>query len=84
MNMLLLERFATATPTTEGNTEDRDACGVQCKDNHVRYKLVVYCGVSPSVSKCVDPSAGTHSLPERETREAQWKQISIFLLLFSL
>lgn len=31
MNVFLLERFATATPTTEGNTEDGDSGGFSVK-----------------------------------------------------
>jgi len=38
MNTFLLERFATATPTTEGNSEERGGSRFQCKENHFRYQ----------------------------------------------
>lgn len=31
MNMFLLDRFATATPTTEGKTEEKDGGGRKVK-----------------------------------------------------
>lgn len=75
MNMFRLERFATATPTTEGKTEGRDSVKtIITSAAKITWSFTYH--VLPSVSKWVDPSAGTHfpsfSESKRNTVEEQY------------